>query len=67
MLATAIAVGGFGGSIIAGILTDMGLLKVAILMPAVPLILGVVLIGRICQMLREKEKFQSTFLVSLHL
>ena len=43
MLATAIAVGGFGGSIIAGILTDMGLLKVAILMPA--LILGVVLIG----------------------
>ena len=33
------------GSIIAGILTDMGLLKVAILMPAVPLILGVVLIG----------------------
>lgn len=27
MLATAIAVGGFGGSIIAGILTDMGLFK----------------------------------------
>ena len=33
MLATAIAVGGFGGSIIAGNLTDMGLLTVAILMP----------------------------------
>ena len=45
MLATAIAVGGFGGSILAGILTDMGLLTVAILMPAIPLILGVVLIG----------------------
>lgn len=45
MLATAIAVGGFGGSIIAGILTDMGLLIVAILMPAVPLVIGVVLIG----------------------
>lgn len=45
MLATAIAVGGFGGSILAGILTDMGLLTVAILFPAVPLILGVVLIG----------------------
>ena len=45
MLATAIAVGGFGGSIIAGILTDMGLLTVAILMPAIPLILGIVLIG----------------------
>lgn len=45
MLATAIAVGGFGGSIIAGALTDMGLMTVAILMPAVPLIAGVVLIG----------------------
>lgn len=45
MLATAIAVGGFGGSIIAGILTDMGLLTIAILMPAIPLILGVLLIG----------------------
>lgn len=45
MLATAIAVGGFGGSILAGILTDMGLLTVAILMPAVPLVIGIVLIG----------------------
>lgn len=35
MLATAIAVGGFGGSIIAGILTDMGLLKVAIDIPGI--------------------------------
>ncbi len=45
MLATAIAVGGFGGSIIAGILTDMGMLTAAILMPAIPLLAGVVLIG----------------------
>jgi MFS family permease len=45
MLATAIAVGGFGGSIIAGILTDMGLLTVAIIMPSAPLILGIILIG----------------------
>lgn len=45
MLATSIAVGGFGGSIIAGILTDMGLLSAAIIMPAIPLIIGVVLIG----------------------
>ena len=45
MLATAIAVGGFGGSIIAGVLTDMGLLTVAVIMPAIPLILGIVLIG----------------------
>lgn len=40
MLATAIAVGGFGGSIIAGILTDMGMLTVAIIMPAIPLIIA---------------------------
>lgn len=46
MLATAIAVGGFGGSIIAGILTDMGFLTVAILMPAIPLLLGILLIGK---------------------
>ena len=45
MLATAIAVGGFGGSIIAGILTDAGMLEAAILMPAIPLLAGVVLIG----------------------
>ena len=45
MLATAIAVGGFGGAMIAGILTDMGLLQVAVLMPAVPLLAGVALIG----------------------
>lgn len=45
MLATAIAVGGFGGSIIAGILTDMGMLTAAIIMPAIPLIIGIVLIG----------------------
>lgn len=45
LLAAAIAVGGFGGSIIAGILTDMGMLTLAILMPAIPLVLGVVFIG----------------------
>ena len=45
MLAAAIAVGGVGGSILAGILTDMNMLTVAILMPALPLILGIVLIG----------------------
>ena len=45
MLATSIAVGGFGGSILAGVLTDMGMLKAAIIMPAIPLIAGVMLIG----------------------
>lgn len=45
MLATSVAVGGFGGSIIAGILTDMGMMAAAIIMPAIPLIIGIVLIG----------------------
>lgn len=45
MLAAAIAVGGFGGSIIAGILTDAGMLQIAVLTPAVPLVAGIVLIG----------------------
>ncbi|MBP3929530.1 MAG: MFS transporter, partial [Peptostreptococcaceae bacterium] len=45
LLSSSVAVGGFGGSIIAGILTDMGLLSVAIMFPAIPLIIGVVLIG----------------------
>ena len=44
MLAAAISVGGFGGSIIAGILTDMGMLEAAIIMPAIPLIIGIILI-----------------------
>ena len=37
LLSTALAIGGFGGSIVAGILTDLGALKLAILFPAVPL------------------------------
>ena len=45
LLSSAVAIGGFGGSIIAGILTDMGLLNVAIMFPAIPLIAGVILIG----------------------
>ncbi len=58
MLATAIAVGGFGGSIIAGILTDMGLLTVAILMPAVPLLAGVALIGLNLPNVKREGKVQ---------
>ena len=44
MLAAAISVGGFGGSIIAGLLTDAGMLEAAIIMPAIPLVIGIVLI-----------------------
>lgn len=45
LLSTALAIGGFGGSIVAGILTDLGVLKLAILFPAVPLAIGVAIIG----------------------
>ena len=45
LLAAAVAIGGFGGSIIAGILTDMGLMTMAIIVSVVPLLIGVILIG----------------------
>ena len=44
-LTMALYIGGTGGAILAGILTDMGMLNAAILFPAVPLILGILLIG----------------------
>ncbi len=44
-LTMALAIGGTGGSILAGILTDMGMLNAAILFPAIPLVLGVVMIA----------------------
>lgn len=45
LLAAAVAIGSFGGSILAGILTDMGLMTIAIMIFVIPLILGVALIG----------------------
>ncbi|WP_426350820.1 MFS transporter [Alloiococcus sp. CFN-8] len=45
LLSSSIAIGGFVGSIIAGALTDMGYLNLAIMFPVIPLIIGVVLIG----------------------
>lgn len=45
MLAASVAIGGFGGSILAGILTDVGLMTMAILISVVPLLAGVLLIG----------------------
>lgn len=45
LLSSSIAVGGFAGSIIAGILTDAGLLKLGIVFPVIPLLIGVLLIG----------------------
>ena len=43
-LTMALAIGGTGGAILAGILTDMGMLNAAILFPALPLVLGIVFI-----------------------
>lgn len=45
LLSSSIAIGGFAGSIIAGILTDRGYLEVAIMFPAIFLIIGVLLIS----------------------
>ena len=45
LLSSSVAVGGLAGSMIAGMLTDAGLLNVAIMFPAVPLLIGVALIG----------------------
>lgn len=53
-LAASISVGGFAGSIIAGVLTDMGLLPAAIIMPAIPLLIGVVLVG--CNLPNQKKE-----------
>ena len=44
-LSSAIAIGGFGSSIIAGFLSDRGLLKAAILFPSIPLLAGIILIA----------------------
>lgn len=44
-LTMALSIGGTGGAILAGILTDMGMLNAAILFPAVPLVVGIVLIA----------------------
>lgn len=44
-LTMALSIGGTAGSILAGILTDMGMLNAAILFPAVPLALGILLIA----------------------
>ena len=45
LLSSSIAIGGFVGSIVAGILTDAGYLKVGIMFPVIPLIIGVLLIA----------------------
>ncbi|WP_294344051.1 MFS transporter [uncultured Clostridium sp.] len=45
LLSSSIAIGGFAGSIIAGILADAGLLKLGIIFPVFPLLAGILLIG----------------------
>ncbi|MDO5732744.1 MAG: MFS transporter [Eubacteriales bacterium] len=44
MLATAVAVGGVGGSILAGWLTKIGHMQLGIILPTIPLVIGILLI-----------------------
>lgn len=79
LLSSSIAIGGFGGSVVAGILTDAGLLEVGIMFPVIPLLIGVLLIGfNLPNKKREKKAvidfpgvillalFLSTLLLSLN-
>ena len=61
-LTMALAIGGTAGSIIAGILTDMGLLNIAILFPAIPLILGVLCIGLVYPNDKSSKKVSVDYL-----
>ena len=45
LLSSSISIGGLGGSILAGILADAGLLRMAIILPVIPLLIGIFLIG----------------------
>lgn len=45
ILSSTLAIGGMVGSIIAGALTDLGFLNIAIMFPVIPLVIGIVLIG----------------------
>ncbi|WP_024466329.1 MFS transporter [Treponema pedis] len=61
-LSSAIAVGGFGSSIIAGFLSDRGLLKAAIVFPAIPLLIGIILITLNLPNTKQKKKISIDFL-----
>lgn len=71
LLSSSIAIGGFAGSIVAGILTDAGYLKVGIMFPVVPLIIGVLLITFNLPNKVRKEKaeidYQGVVLLALFL
>ena len=71
LLSSSIAIGGFAGSIVAGILTDAGYLKVGIMFPVVPLIIGVLLIAFNLPNKVRKEKaeidYQGVVLLALFL
>lgn len=71
LLSSSIAIGGFGGSILAGILTDAGLLEVGIIFPVIPLIIGILLIGFNLPNKKREEKavidFPGVILLALFL
>ena len=62
LLSSSIAIGGFGGSVVAGILTDAGLLEVGIMFPVIPLLIGVLLIGFNLPNKKREEKAVIDFL-----
>lgn len=71
LLSSSIAIGGFGGSVVAGILTDAGLLEVGIMFPVIPLLIGVLLIGFNLPNKKREEKavidFPGVILIALFL
>ena len=71
LLSSSIAIGGFAGSIVAGILADAGYLKIGIIFPVVPLIIGVLLIAFNLPNKVRKEKaeidYQGVVLLALFL
>ncbi len=64
LLATALCVGGFLGSFVAGILTDYGFLKIAVLFPLVPLFIGLILIG-ICYPTEKQQRNQKLDIIGI--
>ena len=56
LMASALALGSFGGSIIAGVLTDLGWLTLAIIFPVIPLLAGIILIVGALPQQKQRQK-----------
>lgn len=62
LLSSSISIGGLGGSIVAGILADLGLLNAGIIFPVIPLLIGVALIAFNLPNKKREEKADIDFL-----